>query len=515
MTGDPADISPDIALDLPARLRAVPAIDPEAPALQFEGRWYTWGYLERVRAALDELLNEAGIGAGGAIGIVLRNRPPQAGAALAVLSGARCLVTMSSLQPDARLVADVEAQGLPVVMAETQEWQRAGLLDAVAHLGAMGVDLTGDDAEPVRLRHLPDPRRRASLRSAQPDVAVEMLTSGTTGPPKRVRLTWRNLESALHATVRPPARDFEVRLRSGVALLTMPLMHISGLWVLIQNAWQGRRISMLERFDVVAWTQAVLEHRPALVSLPPTALRMVVDAEVPAEVFESVRGCLAGTAALDPVLQETFETRYGVPVLPVYGATEFTGAVTGWTLADHREFAERKRGSVGRAFPGFDLQVVDDQGRTVGPDEDGVLEVRGPQVGGANEGEWVRTSDRVRLDADGFLWVLGRADDVIIRGGFKIVPGEVVRALESHSAVREAAVVGLPDRRLGQVPVAAVVADGHPLHETEVLAHVRAMLEPFKVPVRIVTVDALPRTPSLKVDQPALRALLEAGQVPV
>src|SRR5581483_8143011 len=440
----------EIALDLPARLRQVMALEPAAPALQFEGHWYPWAYLDEVRSALDAVLAEARLGRGTAVGVVLRNRAPQSAGLLAVLAGGHSLVTMSGLAPDARLNADIGAQRLPVLVAGTADWHRSSLTDAVAHSGALGVELTENPDDPVRVRMLPDRRRLGELRDSQPDVAVEMLTSGTTGPPKRVNLTWANLEAALLAATVATHGDeaaISVRLRSGVALAIMPLSHISGLWVIVDSAWQGRPVCLLERFDVEAWINAVQEHRPVAVSLPPAAIRMVLDAGVPAEVFRSVRGVVSGTAPLDPALARSFEERYGVPVLPVYGATEFTGPVAGWTLDDHRRFGESKRGSVGRAYPGFELRVVDQAGSPVGPGEKGLLEVRGPQVGGAADGSWVRTSDRARLDADGFLWILGRVDDAILRGGFKIHPDEVVTALESHPAVREAAVVGLPDPR--------------------------------------------------------------------
>ena len=128
--------------------------------------------------------------------------------------------------------------------------------------------------------------------------------------------------------------------------------------------------------------------------------------------------------------------------------------MAGWTLADHQRHWRAKRGSVGRANPGAQLRVVDDNGAALGPDRVGLLEVKPGQMGAS--AEWMRTTDMARIDADGFVWIVGRADQAIIRGGFKVMPDDVRNALEGHPAVAGAAVVGRSDARLGETPVAMV-----------------------------------------------------------
>jgi acyl-coenzyme A synthetase/AMP-(fatty) acid ligase len=281
---------------------------------------------------------------------------------------------------------------------------------------------------------------------------------------------------------------------------------MSGLFRTLQNVCEGRRIALLERFRVDAWLDLVKRHRPRTVALVPAALQMVLEANVERAGLESIQVVTSGSAKLDPEVQLAFERRYGIPVLPSYGATEFAGGVAGWTLPLHVEWGERKRGSVGRPQPGRELRVVDrETGQPVASDTPGLLEIR-------SDGEWVRTTDLARIDSDGFLWILGRADDAIVRGGFKIMPAEVARVLASHPAVREASVVGIPDSRLGHVPAAAVeLRSGASVSCEDLLSFARQHLAAYQMPAQVRVVDALPRTPSLKVSQPEVRALFAPG----
>ena len=298
-------------------------------------------------------------------------------------------------------------------------------------------------------------RPPAPSPAAPSGVAVRMLTSGTTGPPKRVDLGYEMFERVMQGAKHYESnQDAALRLREGVVIVNAPLVHLGGLFRVLQAVLDGRRIALLERFTVDGWAEAVRRYHPKTVSLVPTALRMVLDADLDPADLAGVRSVMSGTAPLDPDVAEAFTAKYGVPVLTSYAATEFGGGVAGWNLADHREFAAVKRGSVGRAHAGCDLRVVDQaSGAPLESDAVGLLEVRAAQLGGT---EWIRTTDLARLDADGFLWIVGRADETILRGGMKIQPDVVRTALERDPAVRAAAVIGVDDERLGQVPVAAV-----------------------------------------------------------
>jgi long-chain acyl-CoA synthetase len=236
----------------------------------------------------------------------------------------------------------------------------------------------------------------------------------------------------------------------------------------------------------------------------PTALRMVLHSDLPREDLASVRAVASGTAPLSPEDSDAFTEKYGVPVLTSYAATEFGGGVAGWTLADHQKYWQAKRGSVGRANTGAQLRVIGEDGGQLGPDQAGLLEVKPAQLGAS--ADWLRTTDIARIDADGFLWIIGRADQAIIRGGFKVMPDDVRSALELHPDVADAAVVGRSDQRLGETPVAMVqLRVPASTDAAGLIDYLRTRLARYEIPAHIAIVAELPRTPSGKPDLTAVR----------
>jgi long-chain acyl-CoA synthetase len=390
-------------------------------------------------------------------------------------------------------------------LAPESLWREKAFADAVVELGATAFSVDGTEVA-IRTKATREPRE------GDPAIAIEMLTSGTTGPAKRVPLGRRQLEASLTAALRhnnrPEATD-KPPLTGAVGMVTLPIVHIGGLWALLQSLVAARPIVMLERFSMSGWHNAIKEHKPILVGLPPPAIREVLNSDIPGEDLASVRAVTSGTAPVDPVMVDAFVARYGIPILITYGATEFAGAVAGWTLKDFRASWANKKGSVGRPFPGVQLQVVDEDGTVLPAGQTGRLQVASPQVGDSAD-RWVTTSDLAHIDGDGYLYIDGRADDVIVRGGFKIAPDTVVRALRTHDAVADAAVAGLADARLGQIPVAAVVLrSAMTATGDELRAHCRASLTPYEVPVQVFVVDELPRGAALKIDRRRLVATLE------
>lgn len=474
---------------LSRRIAEVMALDASAPAIQFERRWVTWGQIAESARHVSTVVGS------GTAGIMLRNTPSHVAALLGVLSGGGTVVVINPSRGDERTRADIEALQLPTLigLAEDLESLAPGTTATTVALGDIDTtpEITG--GSPSEGQH-------------RPGVAVRMLTSGTTGPPKRVDLTYDMLARSVMGRD-PDTAPSPTELRQGVAIVNSPLVHVGGVFRILLCLAEARPFVLLPKFELHSWAEAVREHRPAAVSLVPAALRMVLHSDLTRDDLAGVRVVTSGTAPLSADDAEAFTAKFGIPVLTSYAATEFGGGVAGWTLADHRKYWQDKRGSVGRANPGARLRVVDDNRDPVPPGEPGLLEVIPAQL--ADTGEWMQTTDVARIDEDGFLWILGRADQAIIRGGFKVMPDDVRSALESHAAVAGAAVVGRPDPRLGETPVALVeLRPGATASPEELSAYLQTRLARYEIPTALVLTDAIPRTPSGKPDLTAVRARL-------
>ena len=474
---------------LSQRIADVLRLQPDARALEYDRRWLSWGQLRAHAEQISRLVGaERPL-----VGILLRNRPAHVAALLGVLRSGATVVVINPGRGDERIKADADQLALPMIIGEP---------DDLAML---------DNPSAGTLVSIPGPADAPEVMSAgtaqacreRPGVAVWMLTSGTTGPPKRVDLTY----DMLAHSVMGPVGDKSVpptEVRRGVAIVNSPLVHIGGVFRILQCVVEARPFVLLERFELSRWADAVRVHRPRAVSLVPTALRMVLHSDIPREDLASIRAVTSGTAPLSPEDCDAFTEKYGIPVLTSYAATEFGGGVASWTLTDHQKYWHAKRGSVGRANPGAQLRVVGDDDSTLGPDQIGLLEVKPAQLGPS--ADWMRTTDVARIDADGFLWIIGRADQAIIRGGFKVMPDDVRSALESHPAVAAAAVVARNDERLGETPVAMVeLRTPGAADAAELVDYLRARLARYEIPADIAIVADLPRTPSGKPDLGAIR----------
>ncbi|OBB99041.1 class I adenylate-forming enzyme family protein [Mycobacterium sp. 852002-40037_SCH5390672] len=467
------------------RIAAVLDLQPESHAIEYGGQWLSWA---QVGALAQRIASATG---GAEVGMLLRNRPGHVAAFLGVLLGGGTVVVINPSRGDERTRTDIIGLQLPAIVGERDD------LTTLVAAGMPTLTISGllDDAD-VSAPPIGD-------AGAPSDVAVRMLTSGTTGPPKRIDLSYDMLARSVMGA-EPDRAPAPAELRRGVAIVNSPLVHIGGVFRVLQCIAEARPFVLLERFELNAWAEAVRKHRPLAVSLVPAALRTVLHSDVPRADLESLRAVTCGTAPLSAEDADAFTEKYGVPVLTSYAATEFGGGVAGWTLPDHQRYWKTKRGSVGRANPGSGLRVVAEDGTPLGPDEVGLLEVKPGQLGPT--APWSRTTDMARIDDDGFLWIVGRADQAIIRGGFKVMPDDVRSALETHPAVAGAAVIARPHERLGETPVAVVELREQASADSDALVdYLRERLAGYEIPTEIAIVDTIPRTPSGKADLGAIR----------
>lgn len=475
-----------------ARALARPA---ELAAIEFEKHWVCWGEMRHVAQRIDALIDAGGGSTAGAVAFVPRNRPSAIAALLCLLARSSHVRMIYAFQSPAAIARDIERLQPAAVVAAAEDFSdevRAVLLAQ----GIAGIALSEMDAAAVPGC---ESARRRSEDDGGPYPRIEILTSGTTGPPKPFTVSYELIARHHVGTV----QDWS---QQAPALLCFPLGNITGLYSTIPPLIKAQRAVLLDRFSVAGWHDFVKRFRPAASGLPPAGVQMVLDAKIPREDLASLRSLGTGAAPLDPNVQRAFEQRYGIPILLSYGATEFGGPVAAMTADLHAAWGQAKFGSVGRAMPGAQLRVIDaDTGAVLAPGQEGLLEVVSPRIGS----QWIRTSDVAVIDQDGFLFHRGRADGAIMRGGFKLLPETIERALLLHPAVSAAAATGLADHRLGQVPAVAVQFKPgiEPPTAAQLEAHLRERLPATHIPVAWRFVAALPRTPSFKVDRPALRQL--------
>jgi acyl-CoA synthetase (AMP-forming)/AMP-acid ligase II len=374
-------------------------------------------------------------------------------------------------------------------------------------------DMVGD----VGNRVLDSEEFLAAARTAEPvaefadpdDVAIVLFTSGTTSKPKAVELSHGNLTSYITGTV-----EFDSAGDTDAALICVPPYHIAGVNAAMSNLYAGRRMVYLANFEAGEWVRLVADEKVTTATVVPTMLdRIVAALEQQPTDLPSLRNLAYGGSKVGlPLVRKALELLPEVGFVNAYGLTETSSTIAVLTPDDHRE-AHRARedgadevvakrlGSVGQAVPGIELQIRDENGGVLGPREAGELFVRGEQVSGKYTGigsvlddeGWFPTKDIATLDEAGYLFITGRSDDTIIRGGENIAPAELEDVLVEHPHVHEVAVVGVEDPQWGQaivavvVPVAGIEPDPDELRE-----YARKFLRGSRTPDRVVFRDELP-----------------------
>lgn len=340
------------------------------------------------------------------------------------------------------------------------------------------------------------------------DTAFVLWTSGTTGNPKPVLHThtaYLELIDRVLAPLRakPPREDRE----PSPNLIPVSLALNAGIYNVLFGLRAGAPLVIMDRFDTSTFATLVQRFGIRSTVAPPAAMAMLNDDPAVTDLapLKYVRSI---TAPLSPLQAKRFTEKFGAFVLNSYGQAEI-GEVIGWTAKDAKEHPQ-KVGAIGRPHAGVDLRLS----------PEGELLVRPPNMaaGYASGGElddrldedgFLRTGDIAQIDDDGFVWLDGRVSDLINRGGNKVFPAEVEEVLCLSPSVREAAVVGVPDDRLGEVPVAFLVTDG-PVDADALASHCREHLVAYKVPVGFRRIDALPRTEVGKVLRRGLAARYES-----
>lgn len=357
----------------------------------------------------------------------------------------------------------------------------------------------------------PDPS--APIEPADMDsIAVLLMTSGTTAAPKSAVLRHHHLTSYVMGTV-----EFAGAEETDATIVSVPPYHIAAVANLLSNLYAGRRIVYLDRFTASEWVQVVTDEAITNAMVVPTMLARIVRhlEETGSTGPSTLRSLSYGGAKVSPTVIETALRLFpDTGFVNAYGLTETSSSVAVLGPEDHRKAVESgdpairaRLGSVGQPLPGIEVRILSEDGIETPPGEVGDILVRGTQVAGEylEQGSklvdgWFPTRDRGHLDTDGYLYVQGRADDTIIRGGENIAPAEIEDALSRHEAVEDVAVAGVPDEEWGQCIAAfVVVRDGCDITSDSLRAYARQHLRGSKTPDRIYFLPELPTTPTGKV----------------
>ncbi|MCZ8378847.1 long-chain fatty acid--CoA ligase [Mycobacterium sp. CPCC 205372] len=348
---------------------------------------------------------------------------------------------------------------------------------------------------------------------ADPDaVAVVLFTSGTTSRPKAVELTHNNLTSYVTGTV-----EFGSAAEEDASLICVPPYHIAGVGAAMSNLYAGRKMVYLPIFDAREWIRLIRDEHVTTATVVPTMLDRIVTAlqSEPVELPTLRNLAYGGSKVALPLVRTALELLPDVGFVNAYGLTETSSTIAVLGPDDHRAafgaddpVAARRLGSVGQVVPGIEVQIRADDGTVLGPGETGELYVRGDQVSGryAEIGSvldaegWFPTRDVAMLDDQGYLFIGGRSDDTIIRGGENIAPAEIEDVLVEHPDVHDVAVIGPEDPQWGQIIVAVVVPAAGADPDPDLLReHVRSHLRGSRTPDRVVFRDELPTNATGKV----------------
>ena len=362
-------------------------------------------------------------------------------------------------------------------------------------------------------------------------MAALFYTSGTTGKPKGVELTHRGLLGSVHVSALLPG----LQLRRDEAVISLPIAHIMGFAMLVGLAGAGIPTYFLPHFRPDDVLDAIEGRRATVFVGVPAMYRMLLDAGAEQRDLSSVRAWGSGADVMPPELAARFRKLGAAARLPIVGAVGDAIFFEGYGLAESGGAVAMKLrlplvdrllpgDSVGTPLPGYHMKVVDEDGRPVRAGQVGELLVKGPGITSGYWGDasatdavltddgWLRTGDLASPGPFGSVRFAGRSKHVIKRGGYSVYAVEVEAALERHPAVTEAAVIGLPDPRLGEVPAAAVVLrPGSRVTPRELIAFAGEHLAEYKVPVEVVVLDDLPRTGTKKVQKERLRERFTAA----
>ncbi|MFQ5515628.1 MAG: long-chain fatty acid--CoA ligase [Myxococcota bacterium] len=492
-----------MSLNLGTILASTAALRPDQVVIRLGERTLSYAELDRTARGVASSLRKRGVEPGQKVALMIPNVPEFTIAYFGILYAGATVVPLNVLLSAPEVTYHLEDSESRLLIAHP--FFRAS---AAAGASGAGVPVVWAGGRVEGAPALEDLAAATPLRDLYPtletDTAVILYTSGTTGKPKGAELTHSNL--LLNCAIVVP-QLIEIR-PSDVALATLPLFHSFGQ-TCIQNAsiTAGSSFSLLPRFTPEDAFRIMEGDRVTIFAGVPTMYFGLLNHEG-GERFDlsALRVCMTGGAAMPVEVMREFEKRYGVTILEGYGLSE-TSPVASFTMIDR----PRKPGSIGYPVWGVEMAILDDKDRELGPGEAGEICIRGHNVMKgylkqreatleALRGGWFHTGDIGIRDEDGAYRIVDRKKDMILRGGFNVYPREIEEVLYAHPAIVEAAVIGIPDEKLGEeVKAHVVLAPEQPLGAKELIAYCKERLAAYKYPRVVEFHDSLPKGPTGKI----------------
>ncbi|MBD3107755.1 long-chain fatty acid--CoA ligase [Bacillus sp. AGMB 02131] len=360
-----------------------------------------------------------------------------------------------------------------------------------------------------------DENKEELIDASESDVAVILYTSGTTGRPKGVMLTHKNLYSSARTAYEMTIENGDHEPNTTIGVL--PLAHIYGFTTMNTNFLLGNSVVVFPTFDLDQLFRCIEKYKVKSIGLVPAMIHAMVHAPQSDQYdLSSLESVISGSASLQVALIQAFKKKFNAEIREGYGLSEAAPVVS-----SHRDGISIKYGSVGIPIPGIEVRVIDNNGNDVDRGEVGELIVKGDNITPGYYGleeetkkaikdGWLYTGDLVKMDEDGYLYIVDRKKDLIIRGGFNVYPRDLEEVIAAHEDVSEAAVIGVPDEKMGEEIIACVIKKpGAAVTEAELIAYTQQRFAKYKTPKHVFFLDELPRTSVGKILKRKLRDLYE------
>ena len=487
----------------------------DAVALHFEGRETSYGAFDRHASQVANGLIAAGLEPGDRVAFLGRNSDLYFEYWFGAAKAGLVLIPVNWRLAPAEVDYVIANGGPRMLLADPAFLDRLKDDAGYAILTTEPVDGRLDFAAWRDAQDSDDPRRDAGYD----EPVLQLYTSGTTGNPKGAMLSSRSLLALRQTTPADAMPEWNRWTAGDVALVAMPVFHISGSGWGLWSLQHGGKGVVVREFDPNQVLELLTTHRITKIMMVPTAMRIVCDhPDAAAADFSFLKYICYGGSAIPLDLMRQAISVFGCGFAQMYGMTETAGTITGLPPEDHDPAGNDRMRSVGVPLPGVEIRLVDQDGREVPRGEIGEIATR--SVSNMNgyfdnpaataetiDGEgWLRTGDAGTMDDDGYVYLADRIKDMIITGGENVYPAEVENALYSHPQVSDVAVIGVPDAKWGEAVKAIVVpVAGETPDPAALIAYVRERIAAYKAPKTIEYRDILPRNPSGKILRRVLR----------